>query len=113
VAEVEGRIVGTAEYQVGVDPHESLTLTVTDLGVLPEFQGMGVGGALVDELKRIGKKEGVERVYVSTTIDNIPAMVFHLTHGAKVFHVREDNWDGTGRWGIPTRFDIAFEYEIP
>ena len=112
VAEVGNRVVGTAEYRAGIDPHEAPAVVVTDLGVLPEFQGMGVAGALVERIRRIGKREGFRKVYVSTTIDNLPAIAFHLKHGARVFHVTETDGKGAGRWGLPTRFDVAFVYEI-
>jgi ribosomal protein S18 acetylase RimI-like enzyme len=111
-AEVDKKIVGFVEYSMGIDPHEQPAISVTDLAVLPDYQGIGVGVEIFNKLKEIGKREGFKRIYISTTIDNIPTIIFHLRNGAKIFNLKETDSKSKGRWGIPTKYDISFVYEF-
>lgn len=112
VAEVGGEIVGFVEYVMGLDPHESPSVTVSDFAVLPEYSGMGIGTALIGEVKKVAKKMGFSTVYSSITIDNIQALIFHLKNGAKIFSVKDTGSKGKGRWGIPTEYSLAFVYKL-
>ena len=112
VAEINRKVVGFVEYARGIDPHEEPAMTVTDLGVLPEHQNAGVGYKIFDKLKEIAKSEGFGKIYVSSTSDNIPALMFHLKNGAKIFSIKETGSKKIGRWGIPTNYDFSFVYEV-
>ncbi|MBX0330130.1 GNAT family N-acetyltransferase [Oscillochloris sp. ZM17-4] len=48
VAEVDGRVVGTAQ----IKPHRDGSRELASLAVAPEMQGQGIGGALVGTLLR-------------------------------------------------------------
>lgn len=111
VAEVGGKIVGFVEYCKTVNPHEEVVLTTTDFAVLPEFQTHGIGKALIDELKQIAKKMSLSKLYMSTTSNNIPSIMFHLKNGAKIDHVEEIE-EEPERWGIKGKYSIAFVYYL-
>jgi len=112
VASLEEELIGFLEYHIGVDPHEQPAIMVTDVAVLPEYQGYGVGTKLFEELEKRAKEKDIKRIYVSTSCDNIPAIIYHLKRGAKIFSVKELEEKKKGRWGIPRAYDFSFLYEI-
>ena len=112
VASIGEKVVGFLEYHIGVDPHEQPAIMVTDFAVLPEYQGCGIGTKLFEELKRRARKKRIKKIYVNTSCDNIPAIIYHLKRGAKIFSIKELEERKKGRWGIPRMYEFSFLYEL-
>jgi ribosomal protein S18 acetylase RimI-like enzyme len=71
VAEVDGALAGTVSYVPGPGPYAEfenpLGAGIRMLAVLPEFQGRGIGEALVRACIERARADGRERVYLDTT----------------------------------------------
>lgn len=68
VAEVDGKIVGNIVYTKATiiddkdEPHE--VISFGPLSVLPEFQGMCIGGALIESTKIMAKELGYKAILI-------------------------------------------------
>ena len=67
------------------------SLNIHDLAVLPEFQGRGVGTALLEEVARRGRAQGCCKITLE---------VHDTNSGAKQLYERS----GFGPWDPPTLF---------
>lgn len=66
--------VGLCTYQIDQQQCEIITLN--------SLQGnMGIGGALIDEVIKIAKREQCKRVWLITTNDNLHALGFYQKRG--------------------------------
>jgi ribosomal protein S18 acetylase RimI-like enzyme len=80
---IEEKIIGfisTAEI-------DDATLIVT-LGVLPEYQGSGVGKKLVEMVESNSLGKSKKRLLVSTSNDDLPALAFYQSIGFQIFEVK-------------------------
>lgn len=75
VAETDGRIVGMASY----GPHEG-SQVIWKLYVLPEYQGLGIGGRLLEEVAARVADLG-ETLLMSYNDGNVAAGPFAVRHG--------------------------------
>ena len=66
IAEVEGRAVGFATYQLNDATHIG---TVDDNAVLPAYRGRGIGGQLLARVLEIIEAAGMEFAEVSTELE--------------------------------------------
>ncbi|MBU0898577.1 MAG: GNAT family N-acetyltransferase [Nanoarchaeota archaeon] len=112
VAEVDKRVVGFVEYCKTVNTHEEVVLMAVDFAVLPDFQAVGVGSRLFEELKKICKEMNLDKLYVSVTSNNIPSIMFHLKHGAKIHSVENMKKEEPKRWGIKGKQSMSFVYDL-
>lgn len=83
VAKIKGTVIGfisTAEM--------NNTLLIAALAVLPEYQGLGVGKALVAKTEREGARMKKKRVLVSTSNDDLPALAFYQSIGFQIYDVK-------------------------
>ncbi len=83
VAKIKEKIIGfisTAEI-------DDATLIVT-LGVLPEYQGSGVGKKLVEMVESNSLGKSKKRLLVSTSNDDLPALAFYQSIGFQIFEVK-------------------------
>ena len=83
VAETKKKILGfvsTAEI-------DDATLVVA-LGVLPEFQGSGIGRKLIERIESDSLKTNIKRLLVSTSNDDLPALAFYQAIGFQIFEVK-------------------------
>ncbi|MBC7263964.1 MAG: GNAT family N-acetyltransferase [Chloroflexi bacterium] len=113
VACVGDNVVGALSYAVEDD-----RLHIVALHILPDYQGSGTGHALVQEAIAQAKREGLARVVLVTTNDNLPALYFYqrlgfllvgLVPGALVhLHGREE----PGMAGIPVRDEVQLELPL-
>jgi len=77
VAESAGKVIGYASfYDVAFKTGE-----IGSNAVDPEFQGMGVGTALIERMIEIFKEKGLYLVRVSTLEDDIPARRVYEKNG--------------------------------
>jgi ribosomal protein S18 acetylase RimI-like enzyme len=71
VAEEDGQLAGTVTYVPGLGPYAEFKdphgAGIRMLAVLPEFQGRGIGEALVRACLDRARADGRERVYLDTT----------------------------------------------
>lgn len=71
VAEFEGRIVGTVEYEVLADQ-----LCLMGLGVHPESTRRGVATALLKKLQQIAEDSGIRRITLWTVVQTGNVEIF-------------------------------------
>jgi GNAT superfamily N-acetyltransferase len=67
--------------------YQDETLIVT-LGVLPQFQGAGIGKALVRKIEEYSKRNNKKRIVLSTSNDDIPALAFYQSIGFQIYEVK-------------------------
>lgn len=93
---VAGAREGLATYRVTGDEAELMSLDA----VTP---GQGIGTRLVDALVARLKQQGVRRLWVTTTNDNLSALAFYQKRGFTLQRVRPGAMDETRRLkpGIP------------
>ena len=90
LAEVEGRVVGFA-----IHLHHASTwvmgedVYLEDLFVAPEARGHGLGRALIEDLKAIGRARGWHRIYRHTEETN---------HAARALYDQLSEYDGHIRY---------------
>jgi GNAT superfamily N-acetyltransferase len=113
VVESTGRIVGILSYaELGAD------LVIVALGVLPNYQGAGIGGCLVQMAENKAKTMSKKRMLVSTSNDDIPALAFYQSLGFEIFEVipnivaekHKGVFPGIG--GIPVRDELRLQKTI-
>ena len=88
VAEVDGRIVGTALYYYRYSTWKGKTIHLEDLIVTAEMRGSGLGFALYSKIIEQGKIDKVRRIEWAVLDWNTPAIDFYIKSGAKVL----DDW---------------------
>ncbi|UPT72219.1 MAG: GNAT family N-acetyltransferase [Flavobacterium sp. JAD_PAG50586_2] len=88
VAEVDGRIVGTALYYYRYSTWKGKTIHLEDLIVKEEMRGSGLGFALYSKIIEQGKIDNVRRIEWAVLDWNTPAIDFYIKSGAKVL----DDW---------------------
>jgi ribosomal protein S18 acetylase RimI-like enzyme len=64
--------------------------TIVALGVLPEYQGSGIGSGLIGKIESRAKKMRKRELLVSTSNDDLPALAFYQTIGFQLFEVKPD-----------------------
>jgi GNAT superfamily N-acetyltransferase len=79
VAETEGGVNGALAFRRH-DGHLHIIALATD----PMWQRAGVGGYLVAEAEAIARRQGLPRVFVTITNDNIPALYFYQRRGYRL-----------------------------
>ncbi|EIT86212.1 GCN5-related N-acetyltransferase [Fictibacillus macauensis ZFHKF-1] len=88
VAEVEGNVVGFANYAAG---KEEGVLALVALYVLPEHQGTGIGTALL----QVGMQlQNVHTMEVDVEQENTIGMTFYVAKGFTVTETFQDDFDG-------------------
>ena len=111
-ADTDGDRVGLLTYQINGDQCEIVTLDAFD-----KFRGIGT--ALLDRIIPYLKEEGVRRLWLITTNDNIDAIRFYQRRGFTIAAVHVSALDESRRLkpsipligmnGIPLRDEIEFE----
>jgi ribosomal protein S18 acetylase RimI-like enzyme len=61
---------------------------IVALGVLPEYQSSGAGRALVKKVESEAKRTKKKSLLVSTSNDDLPALVFYQSIGFQIYEVR-------------------------
>jgi ribosomal protein S18 acetylase RimI-like enzyme len=93
-------------------------LHIVALATDPMWQRSGVGGYLVAEAELMARRFKLDRVIVSTTNDNLPALYFYQRRGFRLTHLVLDSVIShtqqavAGFAGIPARDEIRLEKEI-
>jgi ribosomal protein S18 acetylase RimI-like enzyme len=83
VAKLRDKVVGfvsTAEVDEAV--------IIVALGVLPRYQGSGIGKRLVEEVEKEAVRRKKKKLLVSTSNDDLPALAFYQTVGFQIYEVK-------------------------
>lgn len=83
IAENDNGIGGFLFYT----PFRTDVVLILALGVLPQFQGCGIGRNLMSHIEKIAKEQGRQLLFVVTTNDNLPALAFYQRVGFQLFEV--------------------------
>jgi len=115
VAAEGNRRVGLLTYVRRGDEVEIVTLHV-------EQEGRGAGRALMDAVRALAVATGVGRMWLTTTNDNIRAILFYQRWGMDMFALSRNgvaasrrvkpSIPSTSRDGIPIRHELEFEMRL-
>jgi GNAT superfamily N-acetyltransferase len=93
-------------------------LHIAALATDPMWQRSGVGGYLVAEAELLARRLNLNRLVVSTTNDNLPALYFYQRRGYRLTELVPDSviihthQQVAGFAGIPTRDEIRLEKRL-
>jgi GNAT superfamily N-acetyltransferase len=109
VVEMNGEMAGALAYRT-LDSVLQIIALATD----PAWQRSGVGGYLLAEAELLARRLGLERLAVSTTNDNLPALYFYQRRGYRLSEaipngVAKHGSQHPGFAGIPVRDEIRLE----
>lgn len=94
VAEVDGEAVGYAGVMV-IDT----TADIQTIGVLPAFEGQGIGRAMLTELLAEARRRGAATVMLEVRADNPRAQELYARFGFSRIHTRKRYYrDGVDAW---------------
>ncbi len=94
VAEVDGEAVGYAGVLV-IDT----TADIQTIGVLPRFEGQGIGRAMLTELLAEARRRGADNVMLEVRADNPRAQLLYARFGFVRIHTRRNYYrDGVDAW---------------
>lgn len=82
-AKKDGNTIGFISY----NDFSKKAVLIMALGILPGFQGCGIGRTLVDQVENYAKSQGKQELLVVTSNDNLPALAFYQRHGFQLFEV--------------------------
>ncbi|NHJ14867.1 MAG: GNAT family N-acetyltransferase [Candidatus Thorarchaeota archaeon] len=74
---VGDRRVGHAAYRIEDDTMEIVSLTTT-------LDNVGIGTALLEDLERLARGQGIRRIWLVTTNDNLNALAFWQKRGYRI-----------------------------
>jgi GNAT superfamily N-acetyltransferase len=113
IAVADSKLVGL--LSLAIDRGE---LAVVLLSVYPDFQGTGVGSALLAAADEFAGKRGLSFLRVAATNDDIPLLYFYQRHGFAVYDVAvgdiADRFGSAtpGFSGIPVRDEIRLRRAV-
>ena len=112
IAVQDGKSVGLLTYQVEGDECEIVTLASA-------VEKQGIGSALIETTKQAAIAEGVKRLWLVTTNDNMPALHFYQKRGFQLAALYKNALEASrklkpeiplyGFDGIPIRDEIELE----
>lgn len=85
------------------------------LGILPQCQNAGIGGRLIEEVEAEAKRMGKQKLLVSTSNDDLPALAFYQSLGFQICEVKPNviaEKHGKimrGIGGLPVRDEIRLQ----
>lgn len=113
LAEAEGRLIGL--LSLAVDHGE---LAVVLLSVYPEFQGQGVGSALLRAAEEVARERRLPSIRASISNDDIPGSDFYQRQGFVIYEVAVGlladvlGSAAGGFGGIPVRDEIRLRRSV-
>jgi ribosomal protein S18 acetylase RimI-like enzyme len=82
-AKIENTIIGLISLMEADD-----AVIVAALGVLPQYQGSGVGRTLIEKVEAEARRIRKKRLLVSTSNDDLPALAFYQSLGFQIYEVK-------------------------
>lgn len=114
VAETEGGITGALAWR-----RRNGAFHVVALATDPMWQRAGVGGHLLVEAEALARKQGLQRVLITMTNDNIPALYFYQRRGYRLVTVlsgavssQPHNRNLSGFAGIPIQDELQLAKKL-
>jgi GNAT superfamily N-acetyltransferase len=113
VAVADGALAGL--LSLAIDRGEA---SVVLLSVYPDFQGKGVGGALLVAADKLASKRGLGFLRAAVTNDDVPQIYFYQRHGFAIYEVAvgeiADRFGSAtpGFSGIPVRDEIRLRRAV-
>jgi len=113
IAESGGDVVGL--LSLAIDRGEA---TIVLLSVYPQFQGKGLGSALLEAADDFAAKRGLEFLRAAATNDDIPQLYFYQRHGFAFYDVAvgeaADRFGAAapGFSGIPVRDEVRLRRAV-
>lgn len=89
VAEVKGKVVGFANYSTVRDGGK---VELAAIYLYPEFQGKGIGTALLQQL--VKELKGLKEIYINVEKDNKIGMNFYEAKGFEIVKESDIEFDG-------------------
>ena len=83
IAKSDNKILGFIAYTV----YSKESALIVALGILPGYQGCGIGSKLVEQVENYAKGEEKQQLLVVTSNDNLPALTFYQRLGFQLFEV--------------------------
>ena len=83
VAKVKDKIAGFVSFKDTDDD-----IIIAALGILPEYQGSGIGRNLLAKAEAEAKRIHKKRLIVSTSNDDLPALAFYQSLGFQIYEVK-------------------------
>jgi len=83
VAKLENNTIGFISFAETDD-----AIIIVALGVLPQYQGSGVGRSLIEKVEAEAKRMLKKRLLVSTSNDDLPALAFYQSLGFQIYEVK-------------------------
>jgi GNAT superfamily N-acetyltransferase len=112
IAVTDGKPAGLITYNIVGKECEIVTMNSL-------IEKIGMGSALIDELKKVAKDKGCKRLWLITTNDNTDALRFYQKHGFKLVAVHRNAVEESrklkpeipliGNNDIPIRDEIELE----
>ena len=87
----DGKILGYLGVMFVMDE-----LHINTIGVLPDFEGKGIGTALMDDALRDAKERGIERATLEVAVSNKRAQDLYYRYGFKPVGIRKNYYDKIG-----------------
>lgn len=81
VAEQENQIVGYAGFYTSGD--------ITNIAVLPEFRGKGIGSQLVEAMQKEAKSKNINNLFLEVRVSNKIAIALYEKCGFKRINIRK------------------------
>jgi N-acetylglutamate synthase-like GNAT family acetyltransferase len=116
IASIDNEPVGLITYLIGEDGIELITLN-------SEKEGIGIGTALIKAVTNVAKEQKSKRVWVITTNDNLPAIIFYKNRGFSLKTIHHNSMEESRRikpeipmfgiGGIPIKDELEFEMVFP
>jgi len=109
----EGEVVGVASYA-----YEDDALNLVMLDIMPQWQGRGAAHGLMAAVIQEAEAEGMKRIIVATTNDNLPSLGLYQRLGFTITDILIDklveHHGGVelGFDGIPVRDEIQLELQL-
>ncbi|WP_189349267.1 ribosomal protein S18-alanine N-acetyltransferase [Zhihengliuella salsuginis] len=89
VAEADGRVVGYAGMMCVLPIAD-----VQTIAVVPEFEGRGIGTALLEAMIGESRARGADNLLLEVREDNPRAQQLYTRHGFEQIHVRRNYYPG-------------------
>ena len=110
IAEVDNTPVGFASLAKTSEVQGWLGM----MAILPSFQRRGIGDKLVNAVINKARELGLKQLVVTTSNENVPALMLYMKHGFKTVSVKHDVHEkhGIRGFGVPGFDDVRLEMKL-
>lgn len=91
---------------------DDMTIEIVSLAVIPERQGQGIGGRLIEEAINYCRLNQISRLVVCTGSWETNNIVFYLRRGFRIFNVVRDYFTPENGYAKSHRDQVQFEMNL-